>query len=220
MMPDNLEEITLGREALDYIGESLRDGEELSLRLLKSVRLEAGSVVTYLPKGTAISSIRNFQSGGILGPMTPVTVGTGDEHHSQSRISTIPTADSALASLITGHLIAMPTSLCLFENRLAKPKDSWLRHSRMHNLTLGMTVCHYLSSQDSRDTELIRLTIKKSRSISPPLLGVLTQLGDGAVMGLVDDANGDVLKGIVDRTEKLIVGAYDGEGFIVWRLTR
>ncbi len=217
MIPDDLEEITLGQEAIDYVTEALRDGGELSAMLEKTLRLEAGSVMTYLPAGTARSSIKEFRSSGILASSAAV-VRTVAERHTPARISPILNLDrSSLASIVTDHLRSAPSALCLFENRLAKPSDPWLRHSKLHNLFLGISVCHYLTSTDSSDTDLVRLTISKSRSIRPPLLGLLTRLADGAATGQTAGVDGNDIKAIVSHIEKLVVGAYDGEGFIVWR---
>ena len=172
--------------------------------------------MTYLPAGTSRSSIEEFRWGGILASSAAV-VPTGAERDTPARISPILNLDSSLALMVTDHLESAPSALCLFENRLAKPYDPWLRHSKLHNLFLGMSVCHYLTSTDSSDTELIRLTISKSRSIRPPLLGVLTRLADGAATGQTGGVGGNHIKAIVSHIEKLVVGAYDGEGFIVWR---
>jgi hypothetical protein len=70
---------------------------------------------------------------------------------------------------------------------------------------------------DSLDAELIELSVRKSRSIRPPLIGILTTLRDEAAAvktGFMDAAG---LRAIAERTQELIVGAYDGEGFVVWR---
>jgi hypothetical protein len=217
MIPNNLDEIILGQDALEYITESLRDGEELSAMVLKTIALEAGNVVTYLPIGTASSSIKQFRSGGILGSPSGATATAVDQHKAPARFSAIPNLDNSLISIVTDHLKSTPSALCLFENRLAKPADPWLRHSKLHNVTLGTSVCHYLTSNDSFDAELVRLTINKSRSIRPPLLGVLAKLSGGGATSQIGDVVGNDLKAIVGRMEKLVVGAYDGEGFILWR---
>jgi hypothetical protein len=49
------------------------------------------------------------------------------------------------------------------------------------------------------------------------LLGLLTRLADGAATGQTAGVDGNDIKAIVSHIEKLVVGAYDGEGFIVWR---
>jgi hypothetical protein len=45
----------------------------------------------------------------------------------------------------------------------------------------------------------------------------LTRLADGAATGQTAGVDGNDIKAIVSHIEKLVVGAYDGEGFIVWR---
>jgi hypothetical protein len=216
-MTNVLEEITLGREAIEYITESLRDGQELSQILLKAIKLETGSVLTYLPTGTARSSCQQFRLGGVLRPIPALTSQSEDEFTSSARVSATPNLDSSMVSSIRTYLDSRPSPLCLFENHLAKPDDSWLGRAKLHNLIVGTTVCHYLTSVDSLDAALIELTVRKSRSIRPPLIAVLTRLRDEtASIETGSVAEGD-LKEIAERTEQLIVGAYDGEGYLVWR---
>ncbi len=217
MIANVLEEITLGREAIGYITESLQDGEELSQILLKTIKLEAGSVVTYLPTGTALPSYQQFRLGGVLKPIPALTTQSEVELTVPARVSATPNLDNSIVSSIKTYLNSRPSPLCLFENHLAKPDDSWLARARLHNLIVGTTVCHYLTSADSLDVALIQLTVGKSRSIRPPLIAVLTRLFDEATsLETGSVAEGD-LKKMAERTQELIVGAYDGEGFVVWR---
>lgn len=211
-MPDKLEEIALGQEAIDYISESLRDGKELSSMILNAVELQSGSVVTYLPTKPASFSINQFRSGGIVGGKPDETL-PKHELSAQSRFSPIPNLDHCLISLVTAYLESATAALCLFENQLAQPSDAWLRNSTLHNLNIGATVCHSLTAKDVLDAELISQTVKKSRSIRPPLIGLFTSVSNGKVHAL-DEAS---LKTMVEHTQRIVVGAYDGEGFLLWR---
>jgi hypothetical protein len=125
----------------------------------------------------------------------------------------VPNLDALLVSRIATHLKSHHLAICMFENALAHANDPWLYQSKVHTLICGQDVYHFLTNED--DPNLIQLTVKKARSIEPPLVGVLSESSsppsfpDGRIK-LSD------LRRIAERTEQLLVGAYDGEGFLVW----
>src|SRR5438552_12707052 len=143
MMSRTLDEIILGQEAIDYIAESLRDGQELSSLLLDTIRLDAGRAVTYLPKGTSRPFRHRLSEGGILAQPRNANRFSLEEIGKSAQLSPIPTTDDVAISLITAHLSSEPDPVCLFENHFARPQDPWLIGSKVHRFSLGPTVCHY-----------------------------------------------------------------------------
>jgi hypothetical protein len=96
-----------------------------------------------------------------------------------------------------------------------RPGDAWLAQTKVHTLTYRESVYHYLVNKDSENLDLIGLTVRKSRSIRPPLRCVFSQYPG---LSRVDTSTIEMtaIQTIGDRTEKLVIGAYDGEGFLIW----
>jgi len=217
MTTDGLQEFSLGGEAIEYIVESLRSCNELSAMLLETFKFESGTVVTYVPVGTADPGLKDLRTGGILRAQTPTEALAESAEGEPTYVSAIPNLDNFLASLVIAHLRSQQSAICLFENHLARLGDPWLGRTRLHTLAAGKTVCHYLIPEDYLDAELVDLTIKKSRSIRPPLVGVLARLNEGVTTAEVGNLNQHRIRTVLERTEMVIVGAYDGESFIIWR---
>jgi hypothetical protein len=127
----------------------------------------------------------------------------------------IPNAFDELITVIENYLKLGDSTFSIFENALASPSDPWLKHTEIHTLTCGRSIYHILSPEQT-SRPLIERTMKRSNSISPPLMGVLarfpkpTGFHSGGSLGLAE------LRKIAGHTEKLIVGAYDGEGYLIW----
>jgi hypothetical protein len=215
-MIDTIQEIVLGQEALDYVRDSLRVGKELAAYLLKALTLESGRVRTFLPVGLPTTEINRFSAGGKL-PMAPVEKRTLVVAGKSAEVAAapLPNLDVVLASTIKKYLNSEADALCLFENALASPGDGWLSRAKVHSVVTKSSVYHILRSEDT-DSELIQQTVAKSKSIRPPLLGILAHYplaSSRFKSGTIEPAD---LQKIAERTEELLVGAYDGEGFLIW----
>lgn len=213
-MIEPLQEITLGSEALDYIRESLSDGKALSKCLRSTLDLRSGRVRTYLPAGTTTTAINQFSVGGKLRSRTEEVSASTRKGEIPNAVP-IPNTDSMLISKVRTHLESGHSAFCLFANALARPDDPWLSQSKVRTLVCGIDVYHFLTP-DNKNSDFIRLTIKKARSIGPPLLGAFASSSPAASSlesGAVELAE---LQKVAEQTEKLVVGAYDGEGFLIW----
>ena len=202
-----LTEIKLGAEALEYIRQSLNDGKQLSRATLTALDIGAGKVSTYLPPGTTALQANKFLTGGKL------EIASSE---SPAKAHPIPNTDDILAATLRGHLKSSDSALCIFENALAQAGDPWLRQAQVHSFVCGTDVYHFLTAKDV-ESDLIESTINTARSIRPPLIGVLTR---SERAGSTDSAQGTIklveLQNLASRAEKLVVGAYDGESFLLW----
>ena len=59
--------------------------------------------------------------------------------------------------------------------------------------------------------------IRKAHNVYPGLIGVMTSLPEGHYLALEKKKiTSEELKLLAERAEKIIVGAYDGEGYLIW----
>ena len=121
-----------------------------------------------------------------------------------------------LATLITRHLAMAAGSprYALFQEPLGRRGDPYIEEMRAPTFLVSNEVFYYLSEREA-DPELVDETI---RGISPyPLIGLLAAV-DGLDERLSTGANveGSVLRTFIQGMEYLIVGAYDGDGFVMW----
>jgi hypothetical protein len=214
-MTNQMREIELGIEGLRYVRVSLEGGKEFSKYLLEVLDLESGKLSTFLPSGLTFEQVNQFSYGGKF-PQPP------DEKHTTVRLwnaqlKAVPTPsmNGVLISVIEAHLKSGSNALCIFENALASPGDPWLKGTEIQTVTSESSVYHFLTPE-RLDRDLIELTVKGAKSIRPPLIGVLARFPTPT--GFHSEGSLDLaeLCMIAGQTEKLIVGAYDGEGYLIW----
>jgi hypothetical protein len=212
---DKINEVPLGPEAFSYVREVLSAGNALAEGILKGLPLDAGRISTYLPEGLTPTAVNQFRFGGKLSQQLAQPVGRSFISNSKrGHYTPVPNLDMLLVARISAHLKSAPGAICMFESPLAKAGDKWVRRSKIHSLVYGNDVYHILVSDDT--TELVQLTLKKSRAVAPPLFGVLSRWSSESsfTSGEIELAD---LKKIAKCTEQFLVGAYDGESFLVWK---
>lgn len=237
-------EISLDQEARDYIKEILAHGHTLANLLLQNTDLSSGRIITYLPEYVSEESIQKFEEGGKIkiNEKKILNISLQDEAHlkksgltknlnnvtefvgqfdktSNVRVSPVPNTDFWLTSIIMNFIKTKNKSMCVFENTLAKPSDPWLMKRKTKILTFNNSVYHFINSENTSEKE-IQNTIREASATYPPLIGIMTtvdakahKLNDGDKIDL------ELLKLIVQGTKKIIIGAYDGEGYLIWGKT-
>ena len=212
-MMHTLVELCLGLEGLRFVEEQLRRGHALSRCLLSTLSHAAGQAITYLPQGTAIDEAKKFEYGGKL-PTPP-----REEWRATAGGTLVPTPTTRehLVSLIATEL-AQPRSLCILENALAEREDLWLQKSEVDIAFLGKEVYHLLTEATS-PSEIDAAV----RAAHTPYLcvGALSSVPDAD--GLPGD-RGELtirwLEELAQQAQTIFVGAYDGEGYVLWRRAR
>lgn len=214
-MTDAIQEVVLSSAGLKYVRECLSSGKELSSSLLEALDLVSGKLSTFLPPGVASEEVNEFFVGGKLPQPSDEKHTTVRLWNEQLKAVPKPSLDGVLISIVEAHLKSGSGALCIFENALASPRDSWLKCTEIQTVTSESSVYHFLTPE-RMDRDLIELTVKKAKSIRPPLIGVLVRFpkpsgfqSEGS-LGLAE------FRKIAGQTEKLIVGAYDGEGYLIW----
>jgi hypothetical protein len=207
-------EFNLGDEGIKYIRKCLINGKTLANYLIRTCNLERGKLITFLPTDTNEEAVKQFTTGGKLkeeGLKEEIIKPEG------SKLTKVPTpnTDLWLVSIIRSFLTTDVKRLCIFENALAKPSDPWLSSKKMPVFTFHEEVYHFLLGTDA-ENEKIGETIRIATSHL--FIGVMTSVPQETGFSLGGgEITSQELIGFAEKTEKIIVGAYDGEGYLIWR---
>jgi hypothetical protein len=104
-----------------------------------------------------------------------------------------------------------PDALCIFEHGRARRTDPFLEKAGFRVAFCGDEVYPFAAAGD--DDLRIGDAIGATTTAYPPLVGALTH-GD---LSTRTDLGETALASIAAKTERIIVGAYDGEGYVIWR---
>jgi hypothetical protein len=200
--------------AIDYVERSLLDGNALAKAVLEHVPLRQGQVVTCLPKGVVPRSAQDFRTGGKL-PPPPVSDWRSTEREDELLLMIpVPTTDDWLVKNVAAFLRGGTSRVCIFEDSLKRVGDPVLRKISTRYATFNKEVYHLLLGADSHGEQILKV-IRTARSI-PTFVGILTEWpGDlpGSAPISLSPAN---MRALAGAAQKLVIGAFDGEGCLIW----
>lgn len=201
----SLNEVQLGQKAALYVAEKLSLGKTLSRLLLNSHEISNGRISTKLPPGIDEREAHDFESGGKL-PLG----------HNRARplgdLEPVPNTNDAFVDEIRAFLDANNSRVCIFEDASAQPNDQFLRAITTRALTYDDEVYHLVCARDSHEQML--KTIHAARSWL--FVGALTQVPDATGLCSKKTLTRDEIENLAQNAIGIVVGAYDGEGFVVW----
>jgi hypothetical protein len=213
-MNDVLIEFKLGPAALEYMRECLAHGKTLGQYLLKREDLANGGISTYLPVDLPAEAVQDFRTGGKL-KRDPKGFRYWREGERTFRAEPVPNTDPWLASVVQEYLRSEPDRVCVFENSSAAPGHPWLLSSGMGTVIFESEVYHFLCSRDLVNEEKILTTIGRTKSWL--FYGTMTALSGASNLPLETGTIArEALEMFAQRAEKIVVGAYDGEGYLIW----
>jgi hypothetical protein len=189
-----LKKVQLGSEAIRYIAGSLSEGRSLSKYLLV-LPLEKGNVTTWVDSATDHVALTHFKTGGII---------AGEARRK---------ADRMLARFVSSYLAQADTRYGIFEHALASEGDPFLLTKRINYFVHKSEVYFFVTSKDGTPTKVDE-AIKVARTYF--FTGLLADLPDSQNIMNHQEADITLLKSLVDNTNHIIVGAYDGEGNLLW----
>ena len=199
-------EIHFGSEAIAYVRNRLEQSKALGHYLLGNLDLDKGHVITCLPQTVGEDVAKKFQHG--VFPLVP-----GSERHVTApdgttwRMTPKPNMNFWLTSVMKTFLKAGDNRACIFEDAVARPTDPYLERVVTRRFSVSDTVYHYLLSDDAEQDEKIDQTIKQASSWL--FIGVLAALPS-------DFWEAPDLLTIVSGAQKIVIGAYDGESYLIW----
>ena len=214
-MTSDYREAPVGPAAEQYVRESLSQGHTLARTVLQVLPLSHGQITTFLPPSIAPQSVDDFRAGGKL-PTPPSSQWKWGQAHGKSyRMVPVPNTDNELMAEIKNHLMSGENNVCILEDSVVMAGDPVLQKCVTRYAILGDDV-YYLLFHDVAKDEMIFRAIRQARSALPILIGLMAvykepkQLGSGGSISLVQ------LEALVRDALRLFVGAYDGEGYLIW----
>jgi len=213
-MTVDLAEQHLPHFAIDYVERSLLDGNALAKAVLELVPLRQGQVVTCLPKGVVPISLQDFRIGGKL-PPPPVSDWRSTQREDETLLMIpVPTTDDWLVENVKTFLQGGANRVCVFEDSLKRLGDPILREVTTRYATFDKEIYHLLLGADVQAKEILKV-IRTARSI-PTFVGVLTEWPSGVQSSHPSSLLPATVRALAQTAHKLIIGAFDGEGYLIW----
>lgn len=119
-----------------------------------------------------------------------------------------------MISLIEIQLQSEENQVCIIEDTLSKPQDPYLSLLNTKLMIYDDEVYHVFTREDIAKIKNNFLRIKTA----PTFIGAITSLPIKLIKSFNTKKEVDFedLEVIVNGIEKLFVGAYDGESYIIW----
>ena len=213
-MTNHYREVVLGSEGVEYLVDRLREGQTLARDLARRGDLERGALTTFVPLTATPQQILNFRDGIHAEPPAETHVVVTQDDGRRSRLVPKPNTDSKLVALLSSFLMLNHSRVCLFENASAEPGHEWLKRADVQIVTHDSEVYHPLTSSMNEPDAILKV-IRVSRSWL--FIGALTSVARGFKIDReTRKLSREDLSLLADRTERIVVGAYDGEGFLLW----
>lgn len=193
----------------EYAYQSLHEVNTLSSELLNLVDFKKGSFFTLLPTGANLERLYEFKAGLIL-PQYPE-----EEYFVNGRKATftrIPTIEEELSELILNE-VRSKELCCIFDDviRLSTDKNHEMLF-KIHGLSYGNEIYYFLEKRKISN-ELVVECLRASTAIWHSLCVLTKKL---LIPVNIRELNIDLIKQICTHVDKIMIGAYDGEGYIFW----
>jgi len=209
-------ETSVRAAAVEYIRRQLGQGKSLAKSLLATVDFEEGEILTSYPTPPRpIEAAQQFKWGHSWGQSVqtqPEQVKIAGAYYVAFPVAK---AREQLVEAIYGSL-QNPESICFLENYLAEAHDLWLQRAKSQIVTNGAEVYHALFSAD-RDKGKIDAAIREWDHL-PTSIGALGSMNEkaSAHIAAAKTITTGELAAFAETVRSIFVGAYDGEGYIVW----
>lgn len=199
-------------DAMDYLLACLTQGRALARAVLPVVRSRPAVFATWLPADYRQTPL-DFSRGGVLPQAHTEVVSIAGGHAVRT-----PDTSSTLAAHISGFLGEDVLRLCCFEDPAAKPADPIV--SRRLSLGVRTTRRDVFYLRFHHDASL-HAVVSTLRAASSPI-GFVAVLSNGTPTLLERLKNSTEmletdLEAIGQHTQEVIVPAFDGESYLVWK---
>ncbi|HEY3265365.1 MAG TPA: hypothetical protein VGM37_00445 [Armatimonadota bacterium] len=194
-MTGRLLTIALGGNANRFIRSVLEKGSGRSLgRALLALPLEDGSVETYLPRHPGDEQLAAFRWGGIGGGQRPKS-----------------------AEIIGPYLNGRPERCVVWPDGMPEYIFPGFQRSADDSLwfRLGTEPYVYLHGPGPIEGAEIEMALRHAKGYH--FVCALTSWPEGTPIAPATEVTAETLQGLADRTQILLVGAYDEEAILAWR---
>lgn len=197
----------------EYVQWVLAHGHGLSTAALELSGFPDGEFFALLREAEVSGDLLSFQAGGKLaqGPRFQ------SDHNPSTTLAAIPDSFSAFTSFAAGFLSREPHGGIVIENWLARRSDPASQMLRSRIRTSGEAIYHWLPSPASEDQGSIRVALEEA--FSTPVFATFFLADAGELF--TDHSSSEIdrkeLESLAAAIVWIVVGAYDGEGFVAWR---
>jgi len=197
--------------AVLYMESILARGHALAKFLLQYIKLQDGKVMVLTSDPLDSAEVLEFESGHFPQELVPGTVGGVP-----GSISPVVDSDDQLVELIR-ELLGTPDSICIMENPSARADWPWLQRVKSFAVTYESEVFHLVFSKD-RSQHGIADTIREARRI-PVFIGAVGRITKEVAKSIQKQKTITTsdLESVAETAWLVFVGAYDGEGYVIWQ---
>jgi len=193
----------------EYVKDNLDGVNALSVELLNLLNFKNGYFFTLLPDDANLEEIYHFNCGGIL-PQYPEEEHIVNGH--KSTYSWIPNINNELSQLILKEIETKHQLSCLMDDVSGSPKDKYYTLFSDNFSLFYENEVYFLLKRENISIELISKCLRFSTSFWHSLC-VFTTADFTSVTKYL---NLEKIDEICSTTELVMVGAYDGEGYVFW----
>jgi len=192
--------------ASQYLIEQLRDGNTLAQKLLQYLSLDEGRYLALLHPSADKRLVYNFRSGCILPqkPLEPVTFG-GKIYPGRRRANSYKELIMYLKNAMSSK------TCCYFDDQMHRREDAIAKQYKEETLYYNKELYLFLQS--------VNFSIERSEKIIQYVnaqwyyMNVISEEAPGTNQ----EISIEKLQKIASRTIHIVIGAYDGEGYLVWQ---
>lgn len=208
--------LILEQKTIKYIQDHLAYGSTLGKYLLKSKSLERGEVIAFLPDDVDDNSAQDIWYGGKVPPRgAPIEFVQSDG----TRLIAVPVGNMhhRMAEEIEEYLARSTDRLCVLEECQMKPSDPIFPDVDLEIVrVLDEEIYYILSNTRYAKRKEIQALLRKTNP-GWHFLGVFTSVpSEDLGVSNGNEIAPEILKELAERTESIILAAYDGEGYLVW----
>ncbi|RJQ24435.1 hypothetical protein C4565_09735 [Candidatus Parcubacteria bacterium] len=183
----------LNDSAREYFIRTLEYGHELDKQLLKKINSFKGNIYTYLPRKPSFSDSYQFEGGGVAKSSSSV---------------------ECIICEISEYIDNKSGNICVFEDALCTPEDQFSDESIEALLSFNDEV-YFCIDKNTRNENIKNILLEAEQPNFFVCVLSSKPSSDFPVLGNKLLSSVEIIN-IAERTEKVILGAYDGEGYLIW----
>ncbi len=180
----------LGTGGWEYLKEQLSLGKTVAYHLLKRVS-DFAHVQARLPRTTSAARAVQFHVGGLL---------------------SLAESRRQMVNEFRQYLLSHRAHCALLEDPVGKPSDPYIARTQLRYAIYGDDVYYVLTPEAGKPAEVEHYL---RMAYGYPFIAVLTHLDPSSLPPAGGEIDTAVLQMAANNADRIIIAAYDGEGFVV-----
>ncbi len=197
-------------KTIRYFIEHIKCGKTLSQKVIEKIDFRQGNFFTFLPANAELDRLYAFSYGGIIPAVSCGILACEVEGYPEGFLpQQVITMDQELSEFIANYTKISLKHCAVVENVIMEPGEKFVNIKKVKMAPYQQEVYYILDRENSIDQ--IYQTIRKSSQVWH-FLSILTLLENTKRSSLETDKLDD----ICENAKFIVVGAYDGEGYVFW----